>query len=144
MTRLELVSFKASRILGRLERIRLGLAIGAEQFPSRVDIIEQVAFNMLLAVQEAVDLGSHIVTDEGWGAPASLGDTFTFLRQHGVITTETAEAMQRGTKLRNLIAHAYGDVDPNKLFLAATTGIGQFERFLAEIGAWVTARSGDG
>jgi len=144
MTKVELVSFKASRILGRLERIRVGLAVGAEQFSSRVDLVEQVAFNMLLAVQESVDLGSHIVTDEGWGAPASLGDTFTFLQQHGVITAETAAAMQQGTKLRNLIAHAYGDVDPNKLFLAATAGIGQFERFLAEIGAWVTARSGDG
>lgn len=144
MTKVELVSFKASRILGRLERIRVGLAVGAEQFPSRVDLVEQVAFNMLLAVQESVDLGSHIVTDEGWGAPASLGDTFTFLQQHGVITAETAAAMQQGTKLRNLIAHAYGDVDPNKLFLAATAGIGQFERFLAEIGAWVTARSGGG
>jgi uncharacterized protein YutE (UPF0331/DUF86 family) len=144
MTKVELVSFKASRILGRLERIRVGLAVGAEQFPRRVDLVEQVAFNMLLAVQESVDLGSHIVTDEGWGAPASLGDTFTFLQQHGVITAETAAAMQQGTKLRNLIAHAYGDVDPNKLFLAATAGIGQFERFLAEIGAWVTARSGGG
>lgn len=142
MTRFELVSFKASRILGRLERIRLGLAIGAEQFPSRVDLVEQVAFNMLLAVQESVDLGSHIVTDEGWGVPARLGDTFTFLHQHGAIAAETAAAMQRGTKLRNLIAHAYGDVDPNKLFVAATAGIGQIERFLAEIGAWVTARSG--
>jgi uncharacterized protein YutE (UPF0331/DUF86 family) len=144
MTRLELVAFKASRILGRLQRIRLGLAIGAEQFPCRVDFVEQVAFNMLLAVQESVDLGSHIVTDEGWGAPASLGDTFTFLQQHGVISAETAAAMQQGTKLRNLIAHAYGDVDPNKLFVAATAGIAQIERFLAETGAWATARSGGG
>jgi uncharacterized protein YutE (UPF0331/DUF86 family) len=144
MTRLELVSFKASRILGRLERIRLGLAIGAEQFPCRVDLIEQVAFNILLAVQESVDLGSHIVTDEGWGAPASLGDTFIFLSQRDVITAETAAAMQQGTKLRNLIAHAYGDVDPKKLFVAASAGIGQIERFLAETGAWVTARSGGG
>ena len=144
MTRLELVAFKASRIQGRLERIRLGLAIGAEQFPCRVDLVEQVAFNLLLAVQESVDLGSHIVTDEGWGVPASLGDTFTFLHQHGVITAETAAAMQRGTKLRNLIAHAYGDLDPNKLFATATAGIGPFERFLAETGVWVTARSGGG
>jgi uncharacterized protein YutE (UPF0331/DUF86 family) len=52
--------------------------------------------------------------------------------------------MQQGTKLRNLIAHAYGDVDPKKLFVAASAGIGQIERFLAETGAWVTARSGGG
>jgi uncharacterized protein YutE (UPF0331/DUF86 family) len=142
MTKLELVAFKASRIQGRLQRIRLGLAIGAEQFPSRVDLIEQVAFNMFLAMQESVDLGSHIVTDEGWGAPASLGDTFTLLHQHGVILAETAAAMRLGTRLRNLIAHAYGDVDPSKLFSAAAAGVGQIERFLAETGAWATGRAG--
>lgn len=142
MTKLELVAIKTSRIQGRLQRIRLGLAIGAEQFPSRVDLVEQVAFNMFLAMQESVDLASHIVTDEGWGTPASLGDTFTFLQQHGVIAAETALAMRLGTKLRNLIAHAYGDVDPSKLFSAASTGVVQIERFLAETGAWVAARAG--
>ena len=136
MTKLELVALKASRIGGRLERIRLGLSVGAEQFPSRIDLIEQVAFNMFLAMQESVDLASHIVTDEGWGTPASLGDTFTFLHQHGVITSETAEAMRLGTRLRNLIAHAYGEVDPRKLFSAASAGVGQVARFLAESGAW--------
>jgi uncharacterized protein YutE (UPF0331/DUF86 family) len=142
MTKLELVAFKTSRIQGRLERIRLGLSIGAEQFLSRVDLVEQVAFNIFLAMQESVDLSSHIVTDEGWGTPASLGDTFTFLHQHGVIASETAAAMRLGTKLRNLIAHAYGDVDPSKLFQAASAGVAQIERFLAETGAWVTARAG--
>jgi hypothetical protein len=117
MTKLELVAFKTSRIQGRLERIRLGLSVGAEPFASRV-------------------------TDEGWGTPASLGDTFTFLHQHGVIAPETAAAMRLGTKLRNLIAHAYGDVDPRKLFSAASTGLVQIERFLAETGAWVAARTG--
>lgn len=142
MTKLELVAFKTSRIQGRLERARLGLSIGVAEFPSRIDLVEQVAFNMFLAIQESVDLASHIVTDEGWGAPASLGDTFAFLHQHGVIASETATAMKVGTKLRNLIAHAYGDVDPNKLFSAAKAGVGQIERFLAETGAWVAARTG--
>jgi uncharacterized protein YutE (UPF0331/DUF86 family) len=144
MTKLELVAFKASRIQARLQRVRLGLAIGPEEFPSRIDLVEQVAFNMLLALQESVDLGSHIVTDEGWGTPASLGDTFTFLHQHGVIALDTAEAMRVGTRLRNLIAHAYGDVDPGKLFSAASAGVRQIERFLAETGAWVTAHVGSG
>jgi len=93
-------------------------------------------------MQESVDLGSHIVTDEGWGTPASLGDTFTFLHQHGVIVSETAAAMRLGTKLRNLIAHAHADAHPNKLFSAASAGVVQIERFLAETGAWVAARAG--
>jgi len=141
MTKLDLVALKSSRIRDRLERIRLGLAIDPAQFPSRIDLVEQVAFNMLLAMQEAVDLSSHIVTDEGWGTPASLGDTFTFLHHHGVIDAETAAAMKQETKLRNLIAHAYGDVDPAKLFASASAGVGEIEGFLSQVAAWATAHA---
>jgi uncharacterized protein YutE (UPF0331/DUF86 family) len=55
---------------------------------------------------------------------------------------ELVTAMKVGTKLRNLIARAYGDVDPSKLFSAASAGVGQIERFLAETGAWVAGRAG--
>jgi len=141
MTNFELVAFKASRVRGRLERIRLGLSVGEAEFTIRIDLVEQVAFNMFLAMQESVDLASHIVTDEGLGTPASLADTFTLLQNHRVIAPETAVAMKLGTRLRNLIAHAYGDVDPSKLFAAASAGVGQIERFLVEAGAWAAAHA---
>jgi uncharacterized protein YutE (UPF0331/DUF86 family) len=49
--------------------------------------------------------------------------------------------MGRGTRLRNVIAHAYGDLDAGKLFAAAVAGVGQIERFLVEVGTWVAART---
>jgi uncharacterized protein YutE (UPF0331/DUF86 family) len=137
MTKPELVAYKASRVTARLVRVRLGLQVGAEKFSSSVDVIEQVAFNMFLAIQESADVASHIVADEGWGTPATLAELFELLQSNGVITADIATAMARGTRLRNLIAHAYGDLDPAKLFEAASAGVGQIERFLAEIGAWV-------
>ena len=141
MTKPELVAHKASRVGGRLARIRSGIAVGVEAFPSRVDLLEQVAFNMFLAIQESADIASHIVTDEGWGAPATVAELFEFLQRNGVISLETAGAMGRGTRLRNLIAHAYGDLDAGKLFVAASAGVGQIERFLVEVGTWVAART---
>jgi uncharacterized protein YutE (UPF0331/DUF86 family) len=56
------------------------------------------------------------------------------------LTTDIAQAMRRGTRLRNLIAHAYGDLDGAKLFDAASAGQVQIEEFLAEIAGWM-ARS---
>jgi uncharacterized protein YutE (UPF0331/DUF86 family) len=50
--------------------------------------------------------------------------------------------MRKGTRLRNLIAHAYGDIDAVKLFASAKPGIDQIEAFLAEVTSWVE-RSGD-
>ena len=141
MTKPDLVAYKSSRVSTRLARVRSGIAVGSEAFLSRIDLIEQVAFNMFLAIQESADIASHIVTDEGWGTPATVAEVFEFLQRQGVISAETAGAMGRGTRLRDLIAHTYGDLDAGKLFAAASAGIGQIERFLVEVGEWVAARS---
>ena len=141
MTKPDLVAHKSSRVSTRLARVRSGIALGSEVFRSRIDLIEQVAFNMFLAIQESADIASHIVTDEGWGAPATVAEVFEFLQKHGVISDETAGAMGRGTRLRNLIAHAYGDLDAGKLFDAAAAGVGQIEGFLVQVGTWVAART---
>ena len=141
MTNPDLVAHKASRVSTRLVRVQSGIAVGSEAFLSRIDLIEQVAFNMFLAIQESADIASHIVTDEGWGTPAAVAEVFEFLHRNGVLSAETASAMRRGTRLRNLIAHAYGDLDAGKLFAAAAAGVGQIERFLVEVGTWVAART---
>ena len=140
MTKPDLVAYKASRVSARLTRVQSGIAVSEDIFLSRVDLIEQVAFNMFLAIQESADIASHIVTDEGWGTPATVAELFEFLHKHGVISAETAGAMGRGTRLRNLIAHAYGDLDAGKLFAAAAAGVGQIEHFLGEVGAWIATR----
>jgi uncharacterized protein YutE (UPF0331/DUF86 family) len=140
MTNSALVLHKASRVRGRLLRVRDGLTVGRDAFAGETGRIEQVAFNIFLAMQECLDLASHIVSDQGWGTPATLAETFDLLEQHGVLTTDIAQAMRRGTRLRNLIAHAYGDLDGAKLFDAASAGQVQIEEFLAEIAGWM-ARS---
>jgi uncharacterized protein YutE (UPF0331/DUF86 family) len=141
VTKPELVAHKASRVSARLARVRSGIAVGPEAFVSRIDLTEQVAFNMFLAIQESADIASHIVTDEGWGTPATVAEVFEFLQRNQVISAESAAAMGRGTRLRNLIAHAYGDLDAGKLFVAASAGVEQIEHYLAEVGTWVSTRT---
>ncbi|HEY3358497.1 MAG TPA: HepT-like ribonuclease domain-containing protein [Polyangia bacterium] len=142
MTRAELVLSKAARVRRRLTRLRTALAPGRPAFVADEALVEQAAFNLYLAMQESVDLGSHIVADEGYGTPETLGEVFDLLGARAVITATTAQAMRRGTKLRNLIAHAYGDVDPGLLFQAASAGIAEIEQFLIEVADWMASRSG--
>ena len=92
---------------------------------------------MFLALQECLDLASHIVSDEGWGTPATLAGTIDLLERNRVLSLETSRAIQRGVRLRNLIAHAYGDLDPDKLFEAATAGVVQIDRYLSEVASWL-------
>ena len=137
MTRIELVLAKGASVRRRLDRIADALSVGREAFVGDVGRIERAAFNVFLAMQECVDIGAHVVADERWGAPATLGEVFDVLKEHGVLTEVTAAAMRRGARLRNLIAHAYGDIDPTKLFDSASAGIGEIKAFLAEVEKWL-------
>lgn len=128
---------KAERVRGRLARIRQAIAKGRAPFVADEGLLEQAAFNVFLAMQECLDIASHVVADEGWGAPATLAEAFDLLERHGVVTPGTATAMRSGTKLRNLIAHAYGDLDAGRLYDSAAAGVGEIERFLAEVGDWM-------
>jgi uncharacterized protein YutE (UPF0331/DUF86 family) len=74
--------------------------------------------------------------------PRLSGEVFDILCARGVIAEATAQTMRRGTRLRNLIAHAYADLDPELLFAAATAGLDQIEGFLAEIADWTAHRTG--
>jgi hypothetical protein len=64
MTNSALVLHKASRVRGRLLRVRDGLTVGRDAFAGETGRIEQVAFNIFLAMQECLDLASHIVSDQ--------------------------------------------------------------------------------
>lgn len=141
MTRLELVIAKAARVRARLERIRSVLAAGREAVVADEGRVEQIAFNVLLAIQECVDLASHVVADERWGAPATLAEVFDILERHAVLSAPISAAMRRGTKLRNLIAHGYGGIDPAKLHESAVAGLGEIEEFLVEVLRWADGQS---
>ncbi|MBI5480078.1 MAG: DUF86 domain-containing protein [Deltaproteobacteria bacterium] len=137
MTREEVVLAKAARVRARLARVGATVAAGRDRFVAEEGLVEQAAFNLFLAMQEAIDLGSHILADEGWGAPDTLGEIFDLLAERGVIGAATATAMRRGTRLRNLIAHTYGDLDPGRLFDSAQAGLVEIDGFLVEVGAWL-------
>lgn len=90
-------------------------ALGASR-----DVLDLVAFRAYLLVQDAVDLASHVIADQGWGPAPSLRDHFSILLERGVLNAETAGRLSDAVKVRNIIGHAYGKVDPDKLFEAAS------------------------
>ncbi len=140
MTNVELVLKKIARVRHRLDRLRHVLAEGEDRVVADEALEEQLAFNTLLAMQDSVDIASHIVADEGWDVPDTLGGLFDVLRDRGVIDAEVAMAMRSGTRLRNLIAHGYAVIDPGQLYDAMTDGVGEIAAFLRAVAKWLEAR----
>ncbi len=110
---IDLVRQKIGRIRHVAELLSVGLPSQPEALVNDEDALHLVAFRVYLGLQEALDLASHLVADQGWGPAASLREHFEILARQGVLDARLAATLADGVKIRNLIGHAYGELDPD-------------------------------
>ncbi len=140
MVDVDVVTVKLAEILDRLERIRLHCPADAEALATDRDALELVSFNLILAIQAALDVASHVIADEAWPPAPTLAESFVRLHDHQVISAQTLAGVRPAASLRNILTHMYSTVDPAKVHLAATVGLAELERFAEEVGTWVRER----
>jgi len=124
------------RISGVREHLaRLGTRQGLtlEQFLQEPDSQDVVLHNLQLAIQGCIDVGAHVIADEGWGVPASYREIFQILRKRGVLPPDLAERMARASGLRNILVHDYLDVDLPTAHAVYTQSVGDLQAFLGRI-----------
>lgn len=112
------------RELARIERVRS-------------DVRERrfVEHTLQLAIQAALDVASHIVSDERLGEPETNRALFALLEAAGWIAPPLSSALQRMAGFRNVLVHGYADVDLGIVEQAARDGLGDLERFVAAVRA---------
>lgn len=81
------------------------------------DIREErfVAHTLQMAAQAALDVASHIVSDERLGEPQTNREMFALLEQSGWLAPPLSARMQAMAGFRNLVVHGYAKVDPDVL-----------------------------
>jgi uncharacterized protein YutE (UPF0331/DUF86 family) len=70
-----------------------------------------VEHTLQLAIQAALDVGSHVVSDERLGEPETGRDVFRLLAKAGVVDAALAERLERMAGFRNVVVHLYQEVD---------------------------------
>ena len=77
------------------------------------DVKEQrfVEHTLQVAIQAALDVASHVVSDERLGEPRTNRDLFMFLARQGLLPAELADRLGRMAGFRNVLVHGYQDVD---------------------------------
>lgn len=72
-----------------------------------------VEHTLQLAIQAALDLASHVVSDERLGEPETYSELFSLLAERGYISKELAPQLRKMAGFRNLLVHGYAQVDPS-------------------------------
>lgn len=64
-----------------------------------------------MAIQAAIDVGLHIVSDQRLGEPRTNQEVFDLLERASVLQADLAATLRRVVGFRNVLVHGYDDVD---------------------------------
>ena len=82
-----------------------------------------------IAIEACLDLGYHIIADEGLREPEDNKDVFKVLAEGGIIDAKLLEALQPMASFRNLIVHDYGKIDDEIVFGILQRRLGDFTEY---------------
>ena len=84
-------------------------------------------------IEICMDIGKHIIADEGFGFPEDGKAIFRILAEHDVVSTSTADLLIHMVGFRNLIVHLYETIDVDVVYTIWKKKLGDFDRFVADI-----------
>jgi uncharacterized protein YutE (UPF0331/DUF86 family) len=92
-----------------------------------------VEHTLQLAIQAALDVASHIVSDERLGEPATNRELFDRLATGGWISKDLAAKLGDMAGFRNVLVHGYQDVDLDIVVDAARNRLEDLTVFVAAV-----------
>ena len=116
-----------------LARVAERLPAGAAELRAATDTSDAVILHLWQAVQVVIDVAVAACLHLDLGAPASYAEAFRRLAVAGVIDNALAARLGRAAGFRNVVAHAYDELDMARVFRAAQDGPRDLESFLAAL-----------
>lgn len=123
----------------RLAALREVALHGEERFLSDAGLQAQAERHLQLAIQAAIDVALHLVAEETDAAPEEYGLAFESLGRLGVLDAGLAGRLRLAAGLRNVLVHAYLDVDPRRIWRHMGE-VGDLEAFAGAVEEHLAAR----
>lgn len=81
-----------------------------------------------LATECLINIGNHIISDQGLRAPKDYADIFKVLAENSILLTEDALTLKQMVQFRNRLVHVYWDIEPKVLWQIIQEELGDIER----------------
>jgi uncharacterized protein YutE (UPF0331/DUF86 family) len=103
-----IIELKLSKIKDMIRKIR-DLDFSDQAGYDESLLQDALVFRLVQAVESAIDIGTHIVSDLEITRPESYKDLFLVLAKHKVLSEKTAKEMGQAAGFRNLAVHEYDE-----------------------------------
>lgn len=129
----QILAEKVVAIERHLKRVASRLPADAADFKPATDASDVVILHLWQAVQLTIDLAMAVCLRLKLGTPENYGDAFVRLANHGFVEESLAKRLIRAAGFQNRVAHAYEELDMERVYRAATDGPDDLRAFLAAV-----------
>lgn len=112
--------------------------LSEDELFSNADKLDSAKYNLIVAIEGAIDICNHIVARAGGRAPCDYADCFTILAELNIFPVEFVERLKKMAKFRNLLVHLYWQVDNKKVYDILKKDILDLKIYLQGIEKFVT------
>ncbi len=88
---------------------------------------------MLVSIQAAIDISSHLISQNGLKRPATYRETFDILAQASLIHEELAAELSDLAGFQNILVHVYWDLDLEEIYSILQNDLKTLRSFRDEI-----------
>lgn len=128
-----------SEMLSALERLEDLRRMPEREFLSDPHKISSAKYNLIVAIEGALDLSHHIIAKNGYRTPEDYADTFRVLEERGAFDKDFSSTMIRMTRFRNRLVHIYWDISEAELYRILHTHLEDLRTFLTKFAQFVGA-----
>jgi uncharacterized protein YutE (UPF0331/DUF86 family) len=95
------------------------------------------------AIEACLDIGHHIISEEGFRSPEDNKGVFIVLGEEGVVPQKLVPRLVDMAKFRNLLVHEYARIDNAAVYSILKRRLGDFDEFARAIAAYLQEKEGE-
>ena len=116
MVRKELVAARLEKIREYLKTLNTIQKYDLQKFKSDTFIHATAERYLHLSIECLLDMGNHIISDQGYRKPETYADVFQILAEENIISQELLKELEGMAAFRNVLVHDYLKLDLDKIY----------------------------
>jgi len=101
-----------------------------KSFLNDPDKIGSAKYHFIVAIESAIDICNHIISQNGYRTPEDYGDTFQIMGEQGAFNEDFVKALKNMARFRNRLIHLYWEVNDEQVYEILQNRLNDFKTFL--------------
>jgi uncharacterized protein YutE (UPF0331/DUF86 family) len=111
-------------------------SVNLEEYQENKLVRKAVERTLHTAIEACLDIGHHIIAQEGFRSPEDNKDVFVVLGEEGVLSHTLASRLVDMARFRNLLVHEYTHLDNTVVYGILKRRLSDFDEFAQAIAAY--------